>query len=406
MSTYKGNGQYVLGKLSLFTKKGDTEEELEWNILPSFVEASLFESLDDVTMSGYVAVIDTFNMTDILPLYGNERVEVEFHTAGNEQSPITYTGYVYKISQKFRVTEHTMGYAVHFSSEAALLSERSLIQRGFKSTVSDAVRIIYDRYLKGSTRKPLNAQQTRGVQTYTLGAVKPLEGISILSRDGRGTDATSGFIFYENNQEYVFRSLQSLYQQEPIARYRTRLAGQYDDVSQRVQEQFESVQDITYNEENSFLDRIVDGLHGSNHHYFDIVTKEIVNNRYVKNEQFDRNKSLGQNPDKKDLGAGDDVTFLNYSSDNLMLSMDEVNNMMKKIESETFKAEITVFGDSTLKVGDVLEVYFPRLNENQDSISTVYEGKVLIDSIRHTITATKYIQEIGVRKDSYNEAVI
>lgn len=400
--TYAGNGQYVLEHCRLLAKDQNTDEELTWDLSGFLFELSLFESLHSQTMSGYIAVLDTFNINNLLPIYGNETIELSFHTAGAEQNEIAYTGKVYKVSEKHRISEHASGYTIKFCSEAALLSKRTFVQRGFKSTRHEIVKDIYNTYLRGQSEKPLEAQETKGVSTYTWGTVDPLEAIQGVSRRCIGADGTFGFLFYENNQEFRFQSLQSLYQQDPVAIYSNRPAGVYNDVEDRFVEQFNSIQAIEINEENSLLDRIMDGLHGSDNVYYDILNKTLANKHYRKNESFDPNKSLGELPDKKFIEDGEDIMRLTFLSGDAEQYTWEVESMMKKIESETFKAKLSVFGDSNIKVGDVIEVSIPEWNQFED-LKSPFEGKVLISAIRHTLTKTTYSQVFNIQKDSYED---
>lgn len=403
-SNYSANGQFVLTSLILFTKQSkNSSDEVAWDLTTAYTECSLFESIDGEAMSGYVVVLDSINLNDVLPLYGNERIEVSFHTAGADQYPIEYTGFVYKVSERIRLSEHSMTYKISFTSEEFLKSERTFVQTGYVETNDRIAYDIYRTFMRSERNKPFISDKTLGVSEFTFGAVKPIEAINILTRDSVATNGNLGYLFFENNESFNFVSIQSLYQQEPSARYTNRLAGYYDDVKQRAIEQFESIQDIKYYEENSFLDRINDGLHGSDHVYFDIVTKQTVVHHYNKSDKFDKTKSLGEIANKKEIDDAHDVMYLGYVSDTLNRTPFEVDSKMKLVESTMFKALITVFGDSRLKAGDVLEVYFPRLQVDQETLRNIYEGKVLISAIRHTFTPDQYMQEIEVIKDAYNE---
>lgn len=402
-NSYASNGQYVLEEVKLFAKDLNTDDELEWNLIPTMYEISLFESIIKGPMTGYIAIQDSFNINELLPLYGEERIELSFYTAGNEDNPIEYQGLVYKVSEKHRISEHTSGYKIMFCSESALLSKRRFTNRGYKDVSSNVVQQIFDGMLVDRSEKRLEVSETKGVQTYSFGALEPLEAISIVSRRASSTQDDVGYVFYENNREYRFVPLQELYQQDPVAEYTNTQAGVYKDVKQRAQEQFESYQSIEINEENSFLDRLMDGVHGSNHAFFDIVNKTFVNYHYKKNERFDDTKSLGSMPDKKPVGNGQDTQSIVYHSDQSELTLNEVQGYMKKKESETFKALVSVFGDSTLVAGDVIYLVVPNWNVDQENVKTMFQGKVLIDSIRHTLTKDQYTQTLGVRKDSYDE---
>ncbi len=401
-NNYSANGQFVLSSLMLFMKRTEnSNEEVAWDLSKSYLECSLFESIDEL-MSGYVVVLDSVNLNDLLPLYGLERIELTFYTAGADQYPIEYTGVVYKVSERIRISDHSSGYKISFTSEEFLKSERTFVQTGYVDTADRIAYDIYRTFMRTERNKPFISDSAVGISEYTFGSMKPIESINVLTRTAVATNGNLAYLFFENNEAFNFVSLQSLYQQQPVARYTNRLAGHYDDVKQRAIEQFESIQDIKYYEENSLLDRLNDGLHGSEHVYFDIVNKQLVTHHYRKSDKFDKLKSLGEIPDKKDIPDGHDVMYMNYVADTLNRTPFHMETRMKLVESTMFKAFITVFGDSRLKAGDVLEVYFPRLQVDQDQ-KNIYEGKVLISAIRHTFTPDQYMQEIEIIKDAYNE---
>ena len=404
ITKYSSNGQYVLSRLVLFAKESETsDKEIAWDLSASFTECSIFESLDEEFITGYVTVVDSVNLNDLFPLYGEERVEVSFHTSGAEDFTIDYIGSIYKVSERIRLSEHSTIIKISFCSQEMINSQRKYVQSYFSDTNSNIVNNLYNNYIKSEQAKQIIVEDTLGLSEYTFGAVKPAEAINILKRYSISKDFNSGFVFFENQDAFNFVSLQSLYQQEPVAKYTSRLGGIYEDVQQRVQESFETIQSIKFYEENSFLDRINDGIHGSKHTYFDIVKKQIITHEYEKDLFYNKEKSLGSIANKKKMKKGDDVTLLSYTSDKIELTEFDMINRMKHIESKMFSAEISVFGDSKLKAGDVISVYFPRNQADQTSLDNVFDGEVLIFSIRHTFTRDQYVQEIEIVKDAYSD---
>lgn len=402
MSKYKSNGNYVLEKLLIYSynSKESKGEGKAWDLMPSFSEISLFESLTDSVMTGYVAVADSENVRELMELHGMERIELSFHTAGAEEQRIDFIGVVYKISERIRLTEHTMGYKISFCSEALIKSERSFVQRAYEGNVHDIVVQIYEEYLRGLDDKNIEIVPTEGIHRYTFGTLRPIDSINIMLRDSYSVNNEYGYVFYEDNEKFNYKPLQMLYLQEPVARYVHRLPGVYDDVNERAQEQFESIQAINYSDEVSLLDRIADGVYGSSHIYFDITTKQYMTHRYDTISEYDEERSLGNSPVQRELEIGDDVVFMNYVSNNMPMTIQYTRSLMKMIESETFKANITVFGDSSLKVGEIIEVFLPRLSSNEE-IENPYQGKMLISAIRHTMDRVNYMQELEVVKDAF-----
>lgn len=404
-ATYQNNGHYVLEELILDPTENRDESQFI-NLIPLMVECSLYESIEDKVMSGSVSIIDAAAIDDIFPIDGFERISISFYTAGNDSNPINYEGYIYKVSPKHRVTEHANGLTLYFCSEASLLSTRAFVQSGYNDSPDVIVDNIYRQYLQRFTRKPLVTSSAKGICKHVFGAITPLEAISVLERYSSSIEGNSSYVFYEDNQKFNFKPLQELYQQEPVASYKYALAGAYNNVNNKNEESFENIQDIRVKNENSLSDKIMDGLYGSKHCIFDLMTKTFINDStvlYNKDEWYNKEKSLGKYPSRKKQEQREDIIKMSYGSgvDDLVLHRDRINSEMKRIELELCTAEILVFGDSKLKVGDVIECFLPNLNMDQDNIESPFSGKFLITAIKHMIMPETYTQTIQVQKDAY-----
>ena len=396
---YKGHSSYVLEVLDLNHAKGTTDLK---NI---FMSVNLYESIHETTMNGNVFLADTLHLQDVLPLYGfNETIDMKFWTKGNEQNPIVYTGVVYKVSERMRLNEFTSGYMLYFCSKEQFNSKRIYVKKKYEDPISDIVTSIYNKYIKVS--KPLLTKPTKGLFEYTFGHVDPLESIEMMIPKAFSVENEHSYVFYENNKEFVFKPLQELYTQDPIVKYRAQSAGITSDIKYIYEEQFESYHDFELLEENSVLDRIEDGMHGSDNYAFDMFTKKYVDEiKYDKKGWYDPSKSLGYEPDKRDIAIEDDHVKLEVFNKNQHLTFhkDYVDNRMKARESEVLKARITVMGDSILKAGHVIFAILPRWNYDHENLPTTLDENFLIKKIWHRLTQTEYTQVLSITKDAYNE---
>ena len=169
MSKYTGNGQFTLNELSLvYVESGDNEKTIDLSL--AYVQVDLYESIFDQTMSGSVSIVDSFNLQDLLPLYGNEKINIDFHTQGNDANPVQYTGIVYKISEKHRITEHSSGYTIYFISPEAINSQQRNIQRAFEATTGECVDRIYNTIV-GPSQKRLESVSTKSFDIYILSLI-------------------------------------------------------------------------------------------------------------------------------------------------------------------------------------------------------------------------------------------
>lgn len=399
MSKYTGNGQYSISEMVL-SYTDQTESENEIDLINAFVQVDLYESIFEHVMSGSISIVDTFNLQDVLPLYGNEKIKLDFNTAGNDGNPVRYVGVVYKISEKHRITEHSSGYTIHFISEEAINSEKSVVQRSYENTQSEIVKQLFDRIK--SSQKTLEAVETTAVDSYVFGWFNPLQAISVLTKDSYSKAGDVGYMFYEDSLQFNYKPLQFLYQQEPVIEYKSRNRGMFDNVDKRFEESANTIQDLKVLDENSYLDRIMEGQHGITNYRFDLFSKEYTNVEYDKAKFFKKRKSLGDSAYKKELEASytsrGNIGFVN---DSLISLQDRTKGSMQKIEISTLRTEISVFGDSSIRCGQTCIANLPKWNKDQEQTPDASTGKYLITHVHHQLNGDKYLQMLMLQKDSY-----
>jgi len=80
--------------------------------------------------------------------------------------------------------------------------------------------------------------------------------------------------------------------------------------------------------------------------------------------------------------------------------------MFYKQLMENIKCTITVYGDSDLVTGDCLELNVPLFSSTDpDKKDEYYSGKYIIFALRHRIQGGRYIMDLELVKDSFNEAL-
>jgi hypothetical protein len=399
MSKYTANGQYAIVEMTL-KYKDQTDDEKQIDLVNAFVQVDLYESVFEQAMSGSIAIIDSFNLQDVLPLYGEEKITLVFNTAGNDGNPVEYTGTVYKISEKHRVTEHASGYTIHFISTEAINSEKMVVQRSYEDTQSEIVKKIFNR-IKAS-EKMLEVVDTSVVYTYVFGWFNPLQAISILSKESYSKTNDVGYYFYEDNLQFNYKPLQSLYAQEPVIEYKSRNRGMFDNVDQRAEESANTFQDVKILDENSYLDRIMEGQHGVTSYRFDLFSKSLSKTEYDKAKFYNRAKSLGESPYKKELETSYESKGSIVNTSNSPISLDQkTKQKMQRIEISTMRAEVSVFGDSSIRAGVTCIANLPVWNKDQEQTPQTSSGKYLITYVHHQLLSDKYMQTLMIQKDSY-----
>lgn len=393
MTSYTGHGQYKINYLKLVAPSA----ELDLSI--AYVQIDLYESIFSPVITGSVIIMDTYNLQDVTPLYGDEKILLSFNTTGNDQNPIDIVGSVYKITEKHQISEHTSGYAIHFVSNEALVSARNVVQKTYKATCSAIVEDVYKTILGGS--KPLKSTPTVGIDDWVFGAVHPFEVISIMSKYSYNNNHR-GYLFYEDTKQFNFVPLQELYTQPAIIDYAYGGRGAYKDVKQAVPESNNTIQSFKLMEENSLMDRVMEGQHGSTTFEVNLLKKKVKDYIYNKESEFEPSKSLGDLAVKRSIPMSPNASMsIGYNLDPKFNLPDLVKSDALKVEVDTIRAEMAVFGDSFVRVGMTCDVRVPNWNMDQGAVKTMIDGKFLIASIHHVLNNTNYVQSMMIQKDGY-----
>lgn len=406
MTNYTRSGEYELQKAVI---KTNTANPIELNLADAFVDILVYESIFDGTMSGNVSFVDTNNIVRLYSLGHGETFTVSWFTSGMDTSPITMTGTVYDIQGPMPLGDKVSGYTLHFASPEFVTSLKKKVFAGYNDSCSNIVsRILQD--IKRDVPKSLVATPTRNIEHVVFAGQDPLKSIEMCSRRSISSTGMTGYMFFENNQEFKFAPIEELYTQEPTIEYFYRSNASYDDVVNATEESFNTFQDYEVETQNKFIDDLHDGQYGSSHGFLSIMDKSMTVHSYNAKDKFDASKSLGKSSvslDQNFNSSGTDRISLHYRSTKSGNESSFVDNKMKLLKSNSFTVNIGVFGNSSLKVGTVINATIPSFT--QDSLSPDdfdnISGKFLIAEIKHILSGKMYNQRIKLIKDSFEETI-
>lgn len=405
---YSRSGEYQLSKAVIIT---NTNNPVELDIAPSFVDAAIYESIFEHGMSGNISIIDTNNIRQKYALGFGETVLLEWATAGLDDT-ISVTGTVYDISEPSQVNDHTSGFTLHFASPEVVNAKSNRIFSGYNTTCDGIVQAIFDKIKRDVPfkAKSLDATPTRNIENFLFTGQQAVTSIQMVVDRAISSSGKMGYLFFENNQQFKFTPIEDLYAQEPIIEYRYSSSAAYTDANNIQEESFNTFQDFQIDAPNKHMNDVDDGQHGSSWGYLSILDKSLTVVNYNAQEDFDKVNSLGNTPN-----AIADIANPDYSD---KLSMQYVNvreqnegaivkNRMKLLKSSTANVNIGTFGASFIKVGDVCTATIPAFSSEDfksESVDTA-SGKFLIVEIKHVLTGKMYNQRIRLMKDSFEEQI-
>ena len=407
MAQYSRSGQFELVKATILTK---TSNPVELDLATAFTDAVIYETIFDYTMSGNISFVDTNNLVQKYGLGRGETVTLQWYTTGIENSPITVTGQVYDLQGPMPLGDQASGFTLHFASPEFIASIQQKLFTGHNEACSDIVERILKKINRQAPAKPkgLTATRTRNIEHIVFSGHTPDRGIDMCCKRAISTTGMNGYLFYEDNSEFRFVPIEELYAQDPVIEYVYRSAPTYNDVENAHEESFNTFQEFEIEESNKFIDDLHDGQYGSAHGFLSIMDKSMTVHNYNAKAKFDSSKSLGKaavSLDQNFNSENSDRVTLHYRNTKQDNEGSIVDNKLKLLKSNSFSANIGIFGNSSLKVGTTMKTSIPSNSKESmtpnatDNIS----GKFLIAEIKHILQPKSYNQRVKLLKDSFEE---
>ena len=407
----------------------------------------MFEDIYSFVVSGYVILVDAVGLMEKLQLDGNEYLRVVYGKS-RSQSNLASDHYfrIYKVGNRRPIGNYSSEFfTLYFCSEELLLSEQKKISKSYKqgrqiASAKDAeeadmgiINDILQNELDVSPYKIDTIEETYGTYNFVIPRLKPLEAISWLSTYARPMNNKVGadMLFFQTSRGFNYRSLQSLYQQEPYATYKYQPKN-VDQVGQKISlyEGLTSVLDFQYVKAFDTLHETSSGTYANRLISVDPLSKKynITDFSYsdytAKAESLNKNPVIGASQNKfgiKQTQAYDGklkVFVSNANQDRLEYVKDKPGSVAKDIYAETFipyrtaqiaLANYTVLkllipGDSFLTAGKTINFNLYSLvtdqNENRQ-LDKYFSGKYLVTAVRHIIQSSGGYQTIlEVAKES------
>jgi hypothetical protein len=425
-------GAYYAQDYSLETLNFLTSSGQRFELKRLMIDMSYYEDLYSFTASGYITVTDSQGFVELFQLTGNEFIEVNFGKVKNGSNNNDQLFRVYKVGGKKPAGNlNTETYTLYFCSEELLLSEQIKISKSYTGQkISTIVENILVDKLKVPSSKINNIESTTGLYDFVIPRLKPFEAISWLStyaRPANNGSVGADMLFFETKDGFNYRSLQSMFKEEPYATYKYQ-AQNIDMDKQSFKEKTISVLDYEFVKTYDSVNEISSGTFANRLISIDPLTRsyKVTDFDYLKykNQAVTLNEGEVSNALKNRLGLTQYETYdatlkvaLSNSGQNEAAYFKEIpGSVAKNIAIETYLpnrtaqialanytvVKLTIPGDPGLTVGRTIEFNLmslrPETNEKQ--LDKFYSGKYLVTAVRHIIQPNKYQTVLEISKDS------
>lgn len=401
----------------------------------TFAEFSYFEDLFVPAISSTVVLTDASGYLNNFPFVGDEDLRLEFKTKGFDYiEGIDVNLRSYKVGQKLRISDRAISYPIQFTTRPAINDSRRIVTGFYEGRISDIVRTIskitpFDL--------PFAIEETDGLTRYVATGDTVFETIHKLRKEALSSvHKSSAFVFFQDRFGYKFVSLNSLFAQTPRRGNDFYFTKQSVDLKTLPSDitPIQIISSFDQIKSNDIIDGMKNGLYGnrtltidplrkatnvSEFDYFGTGFNQTAPHASSYRFQPPISFSRDSQQSNRNLIISDlqDQNFRNYIQENsiddyrFLKTKHKYFGLQKSLfeQSQSFAVRITIPGNSSLRVGDVINIYMPEAsgtNEDLSRFDKYLHGKYLISSARHDVNATgSYSTTLDCIRDTFEEKI-
>jgi len=418
------------------------------------VEINIFEDIFKNSIVGSIIIADTKNVITQLPIMGQEflRLKIATPTLTLKRDIIDFSDTSFAIQRITLRKEINIGgqvYELDFISQEAIKNTQRKISKSYTNAKGNIGEIVSDLLVKDKdgiqTSKDVFIEPTTGNRRYVIPNLNPFTAINTLSEEamskvGQNDSVPSPhYLFFENKNGLNFRSLQSLYNQEPRDTFHVGDMGfdektTEDKESGKLIQNYKRVLAYEIKTRNDLFESGASGMLGGRLITHDIFKKnyDVRTYNYFSDDDFENNRRLsGSRIYSKDRFFVSDFsksTTMVVPTSKTSKGFDAQHTTSKKLDGfsdatrldETslqrrsrlneygggLAIQMVVHGRTTLTVGDLIHLYVPSLGDSEIK-NKFYSGTYLITKLRHTFDVRVQAHEITmeVAKDGLSEDI-
>ena len=447
MTTIPNKNSYLPGKIDITTIGIKNFQSQFLPIDNTIVSFRIYEDIFSNTMNAEFVLLDAIGLIENLPLLGEEAFILEFKTPNFDETYQVIMD-IYKISGKEKINERSDQYKVHCVSREFITSMNRTTDKAYTGPIDKMVSAIYNNILKHKqVDKPLFVESTNGLHSFIAPENAPLDFINFLASEARSKEDihVSNYLFYEDHKQFNFRTISGLFKQEPVEDF---YWAEFDidentNGMPEVSDEQKIVQ-LDYLNQFDVVKQTESGMFDNSSLIIDPLIKKVEERDFLYYRDFDRklpklggfsvlapsasaNESYGashtryfpsrisEQPyhslpymNKKINESNDPFSFYPTKRQNdinaTLASSASINNLAFNIK---------IKGNSDIKAGDIINVYIPsnEMNEEEKNTfnrffgnkSTKNAAKFLVVRVCHYYNnqQANYETEMKVIKDSY-----
>ena len=403
----------------------------------SIMGLSIFEGIDQLTVTGTMTIQDAFNLASFGPIIGQEYLRLKIATPNLKggENTIDYSSnpfVVTSIDDRVPIGNGVQATTMSFCSREFVINQRARVRRTLVGSYSDIVETML--YTDLDSDKELYSEPSADNKKIIAPNAKPLDIIAIATKNAVSEKFNqSTYFFWESTSGFNFRTLGNMYAQTPVMSYLSSTAGTRTKNGVRdIMAELSAIESYRITGSPDTVWNYATGIFSSELIVHDIISKSYQKHIYNYSDNFSEEQHLGtkplaiNDPDgisvssfpskqylKPTVGVGTDQSFndefYQYAYGSNKLELMQARNSQLSMMDSALQLSIDVVGTTVVKAGDIVKITIPSVaavkttkNETEDML---YNGNFLIRSLRHDfdISNSKHRMSMNVTKDAISK---
>lgn len=406
-SSKTNDGNFVPGDINIQNislVKSDSSRA--HNIMPYVAEIHIYESIIYPSIFCEITIADTIKLYEDFPITGNEFISMSIKTPGNEE-PTVHVFAVASIGNKETTQNNKMvKYTIQLISPELKRSMANPLIKTFKGTISELVEEILKEDI--ITNKKIKVEPTTGIIDKTIGPRLPFAMIHehYLDADNRRDD-NGVYVFFENKHGYNLVTYEKLIKDGRKALSKGASTKRFTFTPDRNADasavKYRNI--LAYNQ-SKFCDVVSLLGSGALHSTATPYSWATGAGEKAKHVETEDGVKHPTSDEKGTMLVGTDFIrqYEKNSLNNMLIAVNNEirpNNKIAEVlvkrnaflnKLQQIEAQIYIYGDTDLAVGDVIECSFPTASDAEND-----PGKTRLDSGNYLITHLRHIIINGVR---------
>lgn len=394
-----------------------------------------YEDIFSPTITAKIIVTTTGNAFDGkgiyqgLPLRGGERVSLNIK--GNAESPgLNFSkntdDYLYVSSITNIISEPQVEtFVLNLCSREAITNETTRVVKKYPSSspISGSVESILTELIQ--TRKPIDSDQTSNKYGFIGNMRKPFTVLTWLASKAAPESGIAGYVFYQTQDGYKFKSLDKLITQEPKDRfYYTTVTDGNAHVGSVFGEDKIIMAYVT-NRNQNMLEKLRLGSYCSHRAFFDPLTFRVTppEKRRFTIDDYGKVKNLGKKLQLPKISETSDKTLGEIPTRMItgILDRGTIEKDVKKdlnadpLENQsqsllrynslfTQTLTITIPSNTNLRAGDIIECSFPVTSTKKEKeFDQEQSGLYMIKELCHQFNAEGSYTSAKLIRDTFGQ---